>query len=708
MSVHNFQFRLEFGLSVEDELKVISMTASSRRLVVALSFVTFRVCALVASSGFSFTAHSLNLNPDDSVGLLAVDGQGDAYQAGNVLDSSGSSWAQVTKTDPNGQVVASYRLGNRETAQTIQVDQQGSVIVAGTGYEADFLAAHSYGPATSSKVVFVVKLDPQLAGITAAAVIGGNEPLMGSAPYTTAAAALSVDAAGNIYVGGSESVTDFPVTPGAYQTIPGGGFLVEFSSGLDRIVFATYLGFGFSSMVVDNSGAIVVAYNGRTVPQTSILKLAPGGGTLLWAVAPGGLLATRSVAVDGSGDVILAGLEAGGGPQPAGTLQSCPSPDGGGFVAKLAGSSGATIFFTNFGCAVLACSVNVCTEGEASVNSAAVDASDTIWITGMADPSTLPVTSVSPAGSSYLAALAPDGSSVQALYTAGAGMFGQTLLVTPGGSPVAMGSAGFLMLANSAGGPSLLGVANSAGSAASGLIAPAELESFYGTGLGPATPLDAQITGGVVGSALGGYELLIGGVAAPLLYIGANQINAVVPNEVSGQDSVSVALVTPSGTFPLADLYIRPSEPEVFYYPVLDNGVIDNYAAAINQDGTLNSVTNPAHAGEILSVWGTGAGAPADNYSFPNGLIISGSGVQPALPVSMIAGYGLGGYGLAGSDSLEVDYAGDSPGEVFGLLQVNFRIPQPLPSAAAENGSLWVNLQVGAAISAPVLIYVTP
>ncbi len=693
---------------------MISMTKACRRLVMALSFVAFPLGVIAATNTLSFTAHSLNLNPTDSVGLVAVDAQGYAYEAGTVLDSSGNPSVRVTKTDPTGQIqaVASYRLGSREKVQAIQIDQQGSVIVAGTGYEADFPTAYSYGPATSSKVVFVVKLDPQLTGVTAAAVIGGNKPVNGAEPYTTAAAAVVVDAAGNIYVGGSTSVLDFPVSAGAYETSYGAGFLVEFTPGLDQIVFSTYLfPLGFTSMVVDNTAAIVVAFNGPLFPETTVFKLAPGGGSLLWSAGLGELLMTMSLAVDGSGDVIVVGSELSGAGlvYPTGTLQSCPSPGGGGFVEKLASASGATVFFTNFGCTAPICSINgVCAEGGELVSSAALDASGTIWITGDADPSTLPVTPSAPSGPSYLAALAPDGSSVEALYTAGTGMFGQALLITPAGRPVVTGSAGFLMLANSAGGPSLQGVANSAGSAVSNVIAPAELVSFYGSGIGPATPLDAQVVNGVVGSTLGGYQLLMGGVAAPLLYISANQINAVVPNEVSGQDSVSVTLVTPSGTFPLADLYIRPSEPEVFYYPVSVIPSTYNYAVAINQDGTLNSATNPVHAGELVSVWGTGAGAAAtDNYALPDGFIISGAGVQPALPVSMLAGYGLAGYGAAGSDSLEVDYAGDSPGEVFGLLQVNFRIPQPLPPTL-QNGSLWVNLQVGAAISAPVLIYVAP
>ena len=211
---------------------------------------------------------------------------------------------------------------------------------------------------------------------------------------------------------------------------------------------------------------------------------------------------------------------------------------------------------------------------------------------------------------------------------------------------------------------------------------------------------------GVVQGMLDGYQLLINGASAPLLYISANQINAVAPWEVVHASSVSVTLVTPSGTFRLADLSIRPSEPEVFREPV------SGYAAAINQDGTPNSPTNPARAGEIVSVWGTGSGMPICGDCNVDGAIVPGVDFleYPVLPVSIIANYGRPSDGTTNSDSLEIDYAGPSPGEVFGLLQVNFRLPQPLPYGigppSVEFDSLAVSLQVGSATSAGVLIYV--
>jgi uncharacterized protein (TIGR03437 family) len=655
--------------------------------------------------------------------LLALDGTGDAYAVATVKDLSGRAWIRVMKTNPQGAVVASYQFGGTGADQpaAMKVDTQGEVVIAGSTTSTDFPVTTTLGPAIQKSAAFVVKLDSGLTGITASTLIGGDKY---AASYLsgTGAGAVDVDAAGNVYVGGYTAALDFPVTTGAYQTTPPGydsfgaaslGFVAELSPGLSKIVFATYYGsssvqcmgsdcigaWGSTSvtgLAVDPSGAILAAANAVLSVQNftrGILaaKFAAGGGSVAWTttIAPegsGGDEFAYAAALDGSGNFVIVGSSSGVYPS-AGAVQSCGnSASSGGFVAKFSGSSGVLQLLTAFGCRENSEPQNIIPV----VHSVAVDASGMIWITGVADPITLPVSPSSPAsGPTYLAALAGDGTAVAALYEEPAGMFGQALALTNTNSPVILGNAGFLMLASGAGGPSLVGVANSAGSAASAVIAPAELVSLYGTGLGPATALGPQVVGGVVANTLGGYQLEIGGVAAPLLYLGANQINAVVPREVYGQDSVSVALVTPTGTFPLADLSIRPSAPEIFHDP------LSGYAVAINQDGTLNSATNPAHAGQLVSIWASGAGLMG-SAPYMDGAIIAPSGrsfLLPSLPVST----------LAGNDSLEVDFAGNAPGEIYGLLQVNFRIPQTL---AANTGSLAVSLQVGAASGAVVSIYV--
>jgi len=85
-------------------------------------------------------------------------------------------------------------------------------------------------------------------------------------------------------------------------------------------------------------------------------------------------------------------------------------------------------------------------------------------------------------------------------------------------------------------------------------------------------------------------------------------------------------------------------------------------AVAINQDGTLNSSSNPAHAGELVSVWAPGAGSAITPGCSPPMARLSLSQETPHLSRAA-------GSVLDRNDSLEVSTPRFA-GEVFGLLQV--------------------------------------
>lgn len=72
----------------------------------------------------------------------------------------------------------------------------------------------------------------------------------------------------------------------------------------------------------------------------------------------------------------------------------------------------------------------------------------------------------------------------------------------------------------------------------------------------------------------------------------------------------------------------------------------------MNQDGSVNSVANPAAKGSVVVFYATGGGELA--------------GDRLALPVNVF---------IDGIDS-EVLYAGVAPGLVSGALQVNVRVPE--------------------------------
>jgi uncharacterized protein (TIGR03437 family) len=58
---------------------------------------------------------------------------------------------------------------------------------------------------------------------------------------------------------------------------------------------------------------------------------------------------------------------------------------------------------------------------------------------------------------------------------------------------------------------------------------------------------------------------------------------------------------------------------------------------------------------------------------------------------------------VSGSTSLEILHAGQVLQSVTGLMQVNFRLPNPLPSGK----SYYIALQVGGAVSSPGWIAVS-
>ena len=108
--------------------------------------------------------------------------------------------------------------------------------------------------------------------------------------------------------------------------------------------------------------------------------------------------------------------------------------------------------------------------------------------------------------------------------------------------------------------------------------------------------------------------------------------------------------------------------------------------AIVNQDGSINTPANPASAGSVVSIYGTGDGQtlPAGT----DGIVILGTAAlhYTLLPVTA----------LIGGQSADVVYAGSVGGQVAGIFQANVRIPKDLSA-----GPQPVRLTVGSASSQP-------
>ena len=241
---------------------------------------------------------------------------------------------------------------------------------------------------------------------------------------------------------------------------------------------------------------------------------------------------------------------------------------------------------------------------------------------------------------------------------------GQFVLLWMTGDPAGFGSLAVNQIASAAGG-------------IPAPVAPGEIISVYGQGIGPATGVPGQVdASGRVATTLSETQVLFDGRAAPVFYAGAFQVNVQVPYEVAGRKTTSVQLIyrgIPSNIVELAMVDAAPG---------LLTLLGTSQAAVLNQDGTVNDSINAAARGSVISFFAVGAGVMKGGAA--TGVAAASPLGVPALPVVL----------KMANVAAEVLYAGEAPGLV-GCLQVNARIPANFPEG--DRGS--VVLSVGGAES---------
>ena len=207
---------------------------------------------------------------------------------------------------------------------------------------------------------------------------------------------------------------------------------------------------------------------------------------------------------------------------------------------------------------------------------------------------------------------------------------------------------------------------------------PGEIVTFYGSALGPLSPLSGILTTpSLIGATVGDIKVMFGGNAAPILYASHGQTNVVVPYAVSGRSSIPVTLYNTGIPSAAVMLDVAEVAPGVFTMDGSGRGP----AIALNENGSLNTAASPAPAGSVIVLYGTGAGNASPAVA--DGTI---AGASPSKPVSAVSV-------TIGGRPADVLYAGDAPGLVSGALQINARIP------AGVSGNAAVVLTVGDAAS---------
>jgi uncharacterized protein (TIGR03437 family) len=120
----------------------------------------------------------------------------------------------------------------------------------------------------------------------------------------------------------------------------------------------------------------------------------------------------------------------------------------------------------------------------------------------------------------------------------------------------------------------------------------------------------------------------------------------------------------------------------------------------LNQDGTINSQSNPAAPGSIVSIFATGLGST--NSTTPDGGVIALPPPSHDLKISISVVLGLNQHTNSFVfGSADVTYAGAAPAQIKGLSQINFKAPakdQLVLIEAGEIGSFQAVTAVGAHI----------
>src|ERR1035437_8399296 len=97
-----------------------------------------------------------------------------------------------------------------------------------------------------------------------------------------------------------------------------------------------------------------------------------------------------------------------------------------------------------------------------------------------------------------------------------------------------------------------------------GPISPGEMVVIFGSGMGPSTVVGSQLDHqGRVASTLSQVQVFFGGSPAPLTYVSAKQISAMVPYGLTGTASTQIQVVYQGSTSDSFQKPITPSAPGI-------------------------------------------------------------------------------------------------------------------------------------------------
>ncbi len=315
------------------------------------------VTKLNPDGSLAYSTYLGGSNPEEGIGI-AVDALGNAYVTGKsaapdfpttpgAFQTMGSG-CFVTKLDPAGSTLVYSTFINTANCRGIAVDATGNAYVTGSAGSTFPTTMGAFDRSLVYTDAFVAKLNPDdsnpnnpctISSITYndcddliySTFLGGSDGDVGFA--------IAVDGAGNAYVTGQTSSSDFPTTVGAFDTSVGyiDAFVAKLDTtgdtcgtGLNSLCYSTFLGgsgldegFGIAVDAFGNAyvtgktaapdfptmGAFQATFGGYV--DAFVTKLNPDG-SLAYStfLGGGGLDEGFAIAVDADGNAYVTGMTA--------------------------------------------------------------------------------------------------------------------------------------------------------------------------------------------------------------------------------------------------------------------------------------------------------------------------------------------------------------------------------------------------------------
>jgi uncharacterized protein (TIGR03437 family) len=612
----------------------------------------------------------------DEATSIDVDGAGNIYIAGSTSSSNfprspgarfaGPGTTFLAKLNPTGTALlytalipgtgdlSQMRSGFSNVAASnvaMAVDQAGNAYFASYGAPGFPVTQH---PSQASGPIAVGKLDPTGSTLLYSTYLGGTG--------SDSVSGIALDSTGDVYITGSTNSQDFPVTAGALQTSlqssVSNSFVAKLNTTGDKLIYATYL------------GATSFAYTDR-------------------------------IRVDGSGNVyVLGGLQSPGYPVTPNAFETTYTL-GAGFLSKLNADGTALVYSTFLSTPPSTLFLATNAHPPSTFD---IDAAGNAYVAGMMGSGfSVSSDALQPCYGGggddiFVAEFSADGALARATYLGGSNIENTyAIAVAVDGTLVLMGntsSADFPVTRDSpltapgyflsrfhisdpanATSPCLTLALQNGATFREGPIAPGELITLRGLRFGPDVGVGAQLdSSSNIATEASGVRVFFDSLAAPLLYAQSQQINAQVPWELAGQSATKVHVEYNGLSTQIADAAVVPYAPAFFQADTSGQGAI------LNEDGTLNSASNPAKIGSVVAIFGTGAGPTA-----PAGIT---GGIAPLAPLALLTSPI--SVQVNGTDA-EILYAGSAPTIISGVFQINFRVPANLPFV----GPYLVHIKVG-------------